>query len=328
VDPHELSAAESTVYRTVTCAYLASLLGPASVQKGTASIAIGSATFSASYQSVTDPGFTRVPGYEYRPRGVGATALEGLSLAVGQPVPVVSVVLKEAATKPPAALTESDLIELMDKTGIGTDATIAQHIDMVLKRKYAQRSGRAIVPTTFGTALVRGFSSMGPRGAALLLPELRARTELDVRAVANGNLDGVTALSRAIETWRELFASVRESAACLEGAVAGAYPGSAASQVVPAIGPGPPVGPAALPGAGSCPQCGGRADALRHADGYWRVVCRDCPLGFRLNVLAALELLPCDAGLCGSCGSKLFLSSDSRVCPACHGQRLRGSHPG
>ena len=36
--------------------------------------------------------------------------------------------IKEGKTTAPPALTESDLISLMDKNGIGTDATIHEHI--------------------------------------------------------------------------------------------------------------------------------------------------------------------------------------------------------
>jgi DNA topoisomerase-3 len=37
-------------------------------------------------------------------------------------------------------LSEADLISLMDANGIGTDATIAEHIATVLKREYVLKS--------------------------------------------------------------------------------------------------------------------------------------------------------------------------------------------
>ena len=39
-------------------------------------------------------------------------------------------------TQPPNLLTEADLIALMDKYGIGTDATHAEHIETVKTRSY------------------------------------------------------------------------------------------------------------------------------------------------------------------------------------------------
>ena len=46
----------------------------------------------------------------------------------------------------------------MDKEGIGTDATISEHIATILKRKYAEKNqaGR-FVPTNIGLALVETY---------------------------------------------------------------------------------------------------------------------------------------------------------------------------
>ncbi len=58
-----------------------------------------------------------------------------------------SLVLRESKTQPPSLLSEADLIRLMDQNGIGTDATIHDHIKTVLDRKYvagcAARQSRA-----------------------------------------------------------------------------------------------------------------------------------------------------------------------------------------
>jgi DNA topoisomerase IA len=41
----------------------------------------------------------------------------------------------------PQALTEPELLQLMDKNGIGTDATMAQHIEKQLDRGYGGLGG-------------------------------------------------------------------------------------------------------------------------------------------------------------------------------------------
>lgn len=48
-----------------------------------------------------------------------------------------NLVLTDGETKPPPLLTESDLISKMDSNGIGTDATIHEHIKTVQERHYA-----------------------------------------------------------------------------------------------------------------------------------------------------------------------------------------------
>ena len=47
-----------------------------------------------------------------------------------------AIELAEGSTSAPNLLTEADLIALMDKHGIGTDATHAEHIETIKKREY------------------------------------------------------------------------------------------------------------------------------------------------------------------------------------------------
>ena len=47
------------------------------------------------------------------------------------PIADLSVVLQKSETLPPRLMTEADLITEMDKNGIGTDATIHEHIRII-----------------------------------------------------------------------------------------------------------------------------------------------------------------------------------------------------
>lgn len=51
--------------------------------------------------------------------------------------------ITEGTTTKPGYLTEPDLISLMDANGIGTDATMAEHIAKIKERKYVHTIGRS-----------------------------------------------------------------------------------------------------------------------------------------------------------------------------------------
>ena len=54
------------------------------------------------------------------------------------PAPEQQALLRmKGATQPPPRLTEASLIALMERHGIGTDATVAEHINKQLERGYA-----------------------------------------------------------------------------------------------------------------------------------------------------------------------------------------------
>lgn len=74
---------------------------------------------------------------------------------------VQDVKMVEHQTQPPDYLTEAELITLMEKHGIGTDASIPVHINNVCQRNYVSvASGRRLIPTTLGIVLVHGYQKV------------------------------------------------------------------------------------------------------------------------------------------------------------------------
>lgn len=79
----------------------------------------------------------------------------------GELVSVKDVKLSEHQTSPPDYLTEAELITLMEKHGIGTDASIPVHINNICQRNYVTViSGRRLKPTTLGIVLVHGYQKV------------------------------------------------------------------------------------------------------------------------------------------------------------------------
>ena len=67
--------------------------------------------------------------------------LPSRQLTEGSQVPVKGVHTETEYTRPPDYLQESELIALMDQHGIGTDASIPQHIKNVCDRHYVDVCG-------------------------------------------------------------------------------------------------------------------------------------------------------------------------------------------
>lgn len=89
--------------------------------------------------------------------------------------------LAEGETQPPNLLTEADLIALMDKHGIGTDATHAEHIETVKARGYiGVRDRDKLVPGVIGMALCQGYDAIVGQ-FEMSKPNLRAELETDLK---------------------------------------------------------------------------------------------------------------------------------------------------
>lgn len=104
----------------------------------------------------------------------------------------------QSYTEPPAHLTESELLTLMEAHAIGTDASMATHVSNVIKRGYVHldEATRRLVPAPLGLALVHAYSEIDE---GLALPCVRASIEAACARVARGeaSFDEVVAQSLA-----------------------------------------------------------------------------------------------------------------------------------
>ncbi|KZT57049.1 prokaryotic type I DNA topoisomerase [Calocera cornea HHB12733] len=120
--------------------------------------------------------------------------------------------MREGQTSRPNLLTEADLVGLMDKNGIGTDATIAQHIQTIIDREYvmARQDGavKYLVPSTLGIGLVEGYNKIG-FDRSLSKPQLRRETEQRMVDICEGRSTKNDMLFQSIEQYREVFLRAR-----------------------------------------------------------------------------------------------------------------------
>ncbi|KAJ6973215.1 DNA topoisomerase 3-beta isoform X1 [Populus alba x Populus x berolinensis] len=106
-------------------------------------------------------------------------------------------------TVPPDYLSESELISLMEKNGIGTDASISVHINNICERNYVQvQAGRKLVPTALGITLIRGYQCIDPD---LCLPDIRGFIEQQITLVAKGEADHSCVVQHVLEQFKRKF---------------------------------------------------------------------------------------------------------------------------
>lgn len=118
--------------------------------------------------------------------------------------------LHEGSTAPPKLLTEADLIALMEKHGIGTDATHAEHIDTIKSREYVGlHENIYFVPGTLGMGLVEGYNNIGLE-VSLAKPILRAEFEKDLKLICDGLKDPEVVRREQIQKYRAVFETVVE----------------------------------------------------------------------------------------------------------------------
>ncbi|XP_055594004.1 DNA topoisomerase 3-alpha [Uranotaenia lowii] len=125
--------------------------------------------------------------------------------------------LHEGSTTAPNMLTEADLIALMEKHGIGTDATHAEHINTIKERGYIGEVDRGfLVPGTLGMGLVEGYESMD---LPLAQPELRAGLEADLKLICEGQKDPKIVLAEQIQKYKEAYRIITAKARALDQAM-------------------------------------------------------------------------------------------------------------
>lgn len=114
-----------------------------------------------------------------------------------------SVEMNEGETSAPQLLTEADLIALMEKHGIGTDATHAEHIETIKSRLYVgvNETGH-FIPGELGMGLVEGYDLMGFQ---MSKPHLRAELEADLKRICEGHRDPQVVLREQISKYKEYF---------------------------------------------------------------------------------------------------------------------------
>ncbi|KAH0484084.1 MAG: hypothetical protein KVP17_004015 [Porospora cf. gigantea B] len=207
----EQTAFENTdewrLYELVTRHFLASCSDDAKGAQVSVALNVAGEQFDTSGLTVTERNYLDVYIFDQWTDKSIPTFQEGAT------VPITGIEVTNGQTQPPLLLAEDELIGLMDRYGIGTDATMHEHIKTVQERHYANKkvadseNCRRLEPTDLGLALVEGHMEVARQSDALDLakPFLRSEMEADLTQIASGAKSKEEVLSFHLGRMRRVF---------------------------------------------------------------------------------------------------------------------------
>lgn len=218
-----LDESERRIYQFVTRRFLACCSEDAKGQATDIEITYGDETFHTRGLVVLERNYLDVYPFE------NWTSSSNLPrFVLGERFKPTEALMTDGKTTAPRYLTEPDLLALMDANGIGTDATMAEHIAKIKERDYVQtrlqsaraddeqanarRPGNAIeefIPTTLGVALVDGYDRMD-FDVSLSKPFLRKEMEARMKAICEGHTTREAVKSESIRQYRQVFMESKE----------------------------------------------------------------------------------------------------------------------
>lgn len=205
----DLTGKEKNVYEYIVRRFLASCSLDAKGSDTNIRIQWGTEFFTTSGTVVLETNFLDI----YKWSSWTSSKKQLPVLEVGERIPISDGNVSSGQTSPPTPLTETELISLMDVNGIGTDATIADHIETILQREYITkekngtgRNSREIIqPTVLGYALADGFSKLEFDNISLTKPFLRKDMEKDLSAISIGAKQRNQVLKDTLNIYHEAY---------------------------------------------------------------------------------------------------------------------------
>lgn len=205
---------------------------------------VGEETFSYAFKRITQPGFSALysskvgggpssdPQFEdedsEEEEEINGSAFDFVQVPTdscchmqGEELEIANVATREGLTTAPGYLTESELIGLMEKNGIGTDASIPVHIANIVERNYVTLGAHryteylslpvgTLIPTKLGIVLIHGYYYIDPE---LVLPTVRGNIEKECTLIAQGKARLEDVVEHSLQVFKEKFVFFKENIA-------------------------------------------------------------------------------------------------------------------
>ena len=275
-DPSKLQPAEWKLYNLIARRFLATLMGPATLEATKVSLNIEDEPFVAQGTVLVEPGFREIYPFGLKRDEVLPELHEGDVCDVDE------MRLEAKQTEPPARYSQGRLIQEMERLGLGTKSTRASIIDRLYEVKYLKND--PVEPSQLGMAIIEALEAYAPHVTS---PDMTAELEGNMTEVAEGRStqDKVVTHSRALLAG--LMDELIEHKDDLGEAIAGAVTADAR--------------------VGACPKCG--RDLVMKSSAKTRgsfIGCMgwpECDVTYPVPTGVKIEPLEGEAAVCPHCGA-------------------------
>jgi len=237
------------LYDYITRHFISSLMPDVEYEEKALIVNVAGEDFCYTFHEMRERGFLFAMPWKSKDLQLNEIDWAMPRLAPGSRLTVQEVWVESDFTKPPDYLKESELVALMDKHGIGTDASIPQHVENICNRNYVMVCGpgedgqrgeripkggkkgkgkgknkdgktqgekpqsRHMVPTPLGLSFCAAFEELD---AELCRPPIRAYMEKQCAQVAEGILEKEDVVNENIKLFETKFHSFRNRIAQLD----------------------------------------------------------------------------------------------------------------
>ena len=182
----EVTEEEARLYDLIWRRSVASQCQPARLLKTKVLTKSGSVTWKALGQILQFEGYLRYW------RDIGEDQVLP-TLQDGQPLTCKQAAADKKQTVPPPRYSESKLIQLMEKQGIGRPSTYSPTVKTLKERDYVSLQKSILVPTQLGMEVDQFLSQVLPE---LISADFTAKMERELDAIASGQMDWEKYLTR------------------------------------------------------------------------------------------------------------------------------------
>ena len=196
-----LGARAWRIYELVVRHFLATLSPPAVVEKQKIAAAFGPLVLETDGRRVLSRGYWEIYPYEEEEEKPLPYVRRGDATAL------LSAKIERRETEPPPRMTESELLKLMRRYGIGTDATMQDHIHTNVIRGYMKIAGGKCVPTPLGMSLA---TALMKHAKPIIDPEVRSKMEAALQEIAAGRMDSTKVIASIREEFKRYYKALED----------------------------------------------------------------------------------------------------------------------